>query len=104
MTSSFSIHRFAGSLLRSGVGLFAFGLVAGCGLISHYFYVTPFAICSASLATASFTDVWPWALPLLAMEGVALALAVLGLSLISHAHQRAVSSCSLVDGARYDAS
>jgi hypothetical protein len=85
MTSSFSIHRFAGGLLRSGVGLFAFGLVVGCGLISHYFYVTPFAICSASLATASFTDVWPWAMPLLAVEGFALALTASGLCLLAHA-------------------
>ena len=85
MTNGFSIPRFASGLLSGGVGLFALGLVAGCGLIFHFFYVTPFAICSASLATASFTKVWPWAMPLLAMEGFALALAASGLWFLAHA-------------------
>ena len=45
--------RLAGSLLRSGVGLFALGMTTGLGLILHYFYVTPFEICSASFAAMS---------------------------------------------------
>ena len=77
--------RLGGALLRGGVGLFVLGLTAGLGLILHYFHVTPFEICSASFATVTLTEVWPWALPLLAMEGFALALAALGLCLISHA-------------------
>jgi hypothetical protein len=77
--------RLAGGLLRSGVGLFALGLMTGLGLLLHYFYVTPFEICSASLSNMAVTEVWPWALPLLATEGFALALAALGLGLISQA-------------------
>lgn len=73
--------------MRSGVGLFVLGLIAGLGLILHYFYVTPFEICSASFATMTLTEVWPWALPLLATEGFVLALAALGLCLMSHARQ-----------------
>ena len=80
--------RLGGALLRSGVGVFVLGLTAGLGLILHYFYVTPFEICSASLATMTLTEVWPWALPLLATEGFALALAALGLCLVSHARQQ----------------
>jgi hypothetical protein len=79
------IARLAGGLLRSGVGLFALGLMTGLGLILHYFYVTPFGMCSASFATMAVTKVWPWAMPLLATEGFALALAALGLGLISQA-------------------
>ena len=75
--------RLGGALLRSGVGLFVLGLTAGLGLILHYFYVTPFEICSAALATASVFDVWPWALPLLATEGLALTLVASGLFLMS---------------------
>jgi hypothetical protein len=76
------IARLAGSLLRSGVGLFVLGLMAGLGLILNYFYVTPFEVCSAALATASVFDVWPWALPLLATEGLALTLAASGLCMM----------------------
>jgi hypothetical protein len=83
----FANLRSGGALLRSGVGLFVLGLTAGLGLILHYFYVTPFEICSASFATMTLTEVWPWALPLLATEGFALALAALGLCLISHPRQ-----------------
>jgi hypothetical protein len=72
-------------LLRSGSGLLALGLISGLGFILHYFYVTPFEICSAALATASVFDVWPWALPLLVTEGLALALTALGFGLISQA-------------------
>jgi hypothetical protein len=83
----FANLRLGGALLRGGVGLFALGLTAGLGLILHYFYVTPFEICSASFATMTPTEVWPWALPLLATEGFALAFAALGLCLISQARQ-----------------
>jgi hypothetical protein len=103
MTGVAMLH-LGGASLRSGIGLFTLGLTTGLGLILHYFYVTPFEICSASIATMTVNEVWPWALPLLATEGVALALVVLGLSLISHAQQRPLSSCSLAEGARYDAS
>jgi hypothetical protein len=87
MADGVTIARFAGGLLRSGVGLFALGLTTGLDLILHYFYVTPFEICSAAFATMTLTEVWPWALPRLATEGFALALAALGLCLISHARQ-----------------
>jgi hypothetical protein len=81
----------AGALLRSGVGLFVLGLTTGLGLILHYFYVTPFEICSAAFAAMAVTEVWPWALPLLATEGFALALVALGFGLISQArHGRKV--------------
>ena len=83
MAKDVTIARLAGGLLRSGVGLFALGLTTGLGLILHYFYVTPFEICSASFATMTVTEAWPWVLPLLATEGFALALAALGLGLIS---------------------
>src|SRR5215208_2106856 len=78
-----SILRLGGRLVRSGSGLLALGLISGLGFILHYFYVTPFEICSAALATASVFDVWPWALPLLITEGLALTLAASGLYLIS---------------------
>jgi hypothetical protein len=85
------IARLAGGLLRGGVGLFALGLMTGLGLILHYFYVTPFGTCSASFAIMAVTEVWPWALPVLATEGFALALATLGLGLIWQAcHGREV--------------
>ena len=50
--SSVAILRLGGGLFRSGMGLLALGLTTGLGLILHYFYVTPFEICSAALATA----------------------------------------------------
>ena len=78
-----STLRLGGGLVRSGSGLLALGLISGLGFILHYFYVTPFEICSAALATASVFDVWPWALPLLVTEGLALTLAASGLCLIS---------------------
>ena len=71
----------------STTGVFVLGLTAGLGLILHYFFVTPFEICSASFGTMTLTEVWPWALPLLATEGFALALSALGLCLISHARE-----------------
>ncbi|MDX0190417.1 hypothetical protein GOC18_24565 [Sinorhizobium meliloti] len=95
-----STPRLGGHLLRSGSGLLGLGLTSGLGFILHYFYVTPFEVCSAALATASVFDVWPWALPLLATEGIALTLIASGLCLISrstresafslHTHQRSV--------------
>jgi hypothetical protein len=96
--------RFGGVSLRSGIGLFTLGLTTGLGLILHYFYVTSFEVCSASFSTMTLTEVWPWAMPLLAAEGVALALAALGLGLISQAHHGALSSCPCAKGIRYDAS
>jgi hypothetical protein len=77
-----------GQLLRSGSGLVALGLISGLGFILHYSYVTPFEICSAALATASIFDVWPWALPLLATEGLALMLVASGLCLISQSTRK----------------
>ena len=71
-------------MVRGGMGLFTLGLAAGGGLILQYFYVTPFAICSAALATKSLNGVWPWAFPLLAMEGFALTLIVFGISFVAY--------------------
>ena len=93
----------AGGLLRSGVGLFVLGLTTGFGLVLHYFYVTPFETCSASFSTMTVTEVWPWALPLLATEGFAVALAALGLRLISQASYGTLTSCPFAKGTRYDA-
>jgi hypothetical protein len=76
-----TIH-IASGVVRAGMAVFVVGLLAGCGLIGHYFWVTPFAVCSASLATERVTEVWPWALPLLAIEGFALSLAALGLCVL----------------------
>ena len=84
--------RLGGARLRSGVGLFVLGLTAGRGVILHYFYVTPFEICSASFATMTLTEVWPWAVPLLTTEGFALALAALGLCLISQSRRESAFS------------
>ena len=81
-----------GLLLRSGSGLLALGLISGLGFILHYFYVTPFEICSAALATASVFDVWPWAFPLLATEGLALMLVASGLCLISQSTRESAFS------------
>jgi hypothetical protein len=85
----------AGGLIRSGVGLLALGLTTGLGLILHYFYVMPFEICSASVTAMTLTEVWPWAPPLLAAEGFALALAALGLCLISHARQEEIANAQM---------
>ena len=91
MADGVTIARFAGGPLRSGVGLFALGLTTGLGLILHYVSVTPFGMCAAPFAPMAVTEVWPWALPLLATEGCALALAALGVGLISCArHGREV--------------
>ena len=92
MHNNFSVKGLAGGSLCSGVGLFAIGLTSGLGLILHYFYVTPFEICSATLATASVFDVWPWALPLLATEGLALTLVVSGLCLMSQSSAKSAFS------------
>jgi hypothetical protein len=91
-TGGVTIARLAGGLLRGGVGLFAIGLTTGLGLILHYFYVTPFEICSATLATASVSDVWPWAMPLLATEGLALTLVASGLCLMSQSGAKSALS------------
>jgi H+/Cl- antiporter ClcA len=104
MNATYGRSSLAGGLLRSGVGLFALGLTTGLGLVLHYFYVTPFEMCSASFATMTVTEVWPWALPLLATEGFAVALAALGLRLISQARHGTLSSCPFARGTRYDAS
>ena len=85
--SSAASFRLGGGLFRSGMGLLALGLTTGLGLILHYFYVTPFEICSAALATASVFDVWPWALLLLVTEGLALMLAASGLCLIAQSRR-----------------
>jgi hypothetical protein len=90
--SSVGTTRLGGRLLRSGIGLLALGLISGLGFILNYFYVTPFEICSAALATASVFDVWPWALPLLAIEGLALTLAASGLCLISQSTRESAFS------------
>jgi hypothetical protein len=87
-----STLRVGGRLLRAGIGLLALGLTTGLGLILHYFYATPFGNCSAALATASVFDVWPWALPLLATEGLALTLAASGLCLISQSTRESAFS------------
>jgi hypothetical protein len=58
-------------LLRTGIGLMTLGLTTGLGLSLHFFYVTPFEICSAALATTSVSDVRPGALPHLATGGPA---------------------------------
>jgi len=84
--------RLGGQLLRCGIGLLALGLTTGLGLMLSYFYVTPFEICSAMLASASVYDVWPWALPLLAIEGLALAFVALGLWLISQSTRKSALS------------
>jgi hypothetical protein len=96
--SSVATLRLGGRLLRSGIGLLALGLTTGLGLVLHYFYVTPFEICSAALATTSVFDVWPWALPLLAIEGFALTLATLGLCLMSQSTRESAFSLSTREG------
>jgi hypothetical protein len=90
--SSVATPRLGGQLLRSGIGLLGLGLTIGLGLILHYFYVTPFEICSATLATASVFDVWPWALPLVATEGLALTLLASGLCLMSQSSAKSALS------------
>jgi hypothetical protein len=72
--------------VRAGTSAFAVGLLTGSGLLGHYFLVTPFAICSSSLAAAGVTEVWPWALPLLAAEGAALSLVASGLCVLARMH------------------
>jgi hypothetical protein len=62
--------------------------------------VTPFEICSASFATMSPNEVWPWAVPLLATQGFALVLAALGFSLISQARHDVARSIVLTHEGR----
>ena len=57
-----AIH-IAGGAVRAGMAAFTVGLLSGGGLIGRYFWVTPFAVCSASLATGRVTEIRPWALP-----------------------------------------
>ncbi|RVI87938.1 hypothetical protein CN186_29470 [Sinorhizobium medicae] len=87
-----------GHLLRYGSGLLALGLISALGFILHYFYVTPFEVCSAALATVSVFDVWPWALPLLATEGLAVTLIASGLCLISQATRESAFKLSTREG------
>lgn len=96
--SSHAISRLGGRLLRVGLGLLALGLAASFGLMLHYFYVTPFAVCSAVLTTASVFDVWPWALPVLVTEGFALMLAGLGLCLVSQSASKSILSLPIHEG------
>src|SRR5262245_49748629 len=91
MSSSSETRMLAGSamaragrqLLNGGVAVFALGLAAGSSLLLHYFYVTPFEICSAVLATLGVSAAWPWAIPLLIAEAAALSVAGLGLALMA---------------------
>ena len=91
--SSNAISRLGGRLLRTGIGLLALRLATGFSLMLHYFYITPFAVCSTALGTASVFHVWPWALPLLVTEGLALALAASGLCLISQSTRESALAC-----------
>jgi hypothetical protein len=73
MIRNSAVNFLATTMLRGGIAVFATGLIAGLGRLIHYFYVTPFAVCSASLATMTVTDVWPWSVPWLALETAAVA-------------------------------
>jgi hypothetical protein len=78
--------RMACGAVRVGTLAFVVSLLTGSGLMGHYFLVTPFAICSSSLAAAGVTEVWPWALPLLAADGAALSLVASGLCVLARMH------------------
>jgi hypothetical protein len=97
-----NIDRVAGGLVRVGTGAFAFGLIIGCGLIGRYFCVTPLSVCSQSLATEGVFEVWPWALPWLAIEGSALLLATLGLCLMVSSTARPLSINLITKGSSHD--
>jgi hypothetical protein len=103
MTGS-AILRLGGLLLRSGLGLFVLSLATELGLILHFFYVTPFEICSASFATTPLTEVWPWAVPLSGSQGTALALIAAGLWVIASATRRHDLRSELTKGRGCDAS
>jgi hypothetical protein len=96
--------RLGGALLRSGVGLFALGLTAGLGLILHYFYVTPFEICSASFATMTPTESGPGRCRCSPRKDLRWRLPRWGF-VSSRMHARSVRSVMLTrEGTRYDAS
>jgi hypothetical protein len=92
MTSGRTMLRLAGALLRGGLAVFVLGLLIGIGLLLRYFYVTPFVICTASLANTGFTEVWPWVLPLVTVAAAALTLAAFGLLVLAQARRQGPSS------------
>jgi hypothetical protein len=83
LPSDLGMSRSARRLLCAGTGLFAIALMTGLTLMLHYFYVTPFEICSATLSTMEVNEAWPWLLPLLATESLALTLMAFGLALLA---------------------
>jgi hypothetical protein len=88
MSNSLSVIRFACAILRVGTGMFVVGLGIGLTLILYFFYVTPSEICSAAFSTMTVSEAWPWLLPLLATEGLALGLAAFGVVLLASKEAR----------------
>jgi hypothetical protein len=72
----------AGWLLHGGLAVFAVGVVTWFFLLFGYFYTTPVDVCLAAFATRRVSDVWPWAMPLFAVQITGLACAALGLLLV----------------------
>jgi hypothetical protein len=74
--------RLASGLIRTGTGLLVLGLGAGLILVAYYFYATQFSA-SAAVTAKAFSAVWPWAEPVLDLEGFGIALDGLGLALLA---------------------
>lgn len=81
--------QLGGLLLRGGMAAFSLGLVVGGAMLLRYFHTTPFGLCTAA-SGQPLDEVWPWAVPLVAAQTVAIAAALLGIAFIAYGRRCAI--------------
>jgi hypothetical protein len=79
----FADLRIASGLICAGTGLLLLGLGAALVLVLYYFLATQFGHSSAAVAAKALGEVWPWAEPVLDIEGFGVALDALGLAVLA---------------------
>ena len=81
--SRFADLRIANGLIRTGTGLLLLGLGAALVLALYYVIATQFGHSSAAVAAKALGEIWPWAEPVLDIEGFGVALDALGLAMLA---------------------